>query len=257
MSPLKKSEIALILSDPSFLKKLKALVHYGENLQNSSGNVISECQNPQSIPISEKTIAKDKFSEKSVTTVLKVDYETNDLCIENITSFLKDRVFDKMSIQSLFERDTEKGYIYSLSVLNIEGEIFIYGQMKASGSIGEASVIALEKSIYLASLFLGHFKEIEILSNSPYAVNSISKWAFAWEKNNWRKKRGAIKNLEHIKEAHRLWKLISLKSKIEHREQVEYGEILEFCLEHFGNSVIENFIDNKTMPICGRNKIGE
>jgi len=245
MSLLKKSELNLILSDPSFLEKLKTLVLYGKNLQNNSDHT------------TEKIISKNKLPEKNITTILEIDHETNDLCIENITSFLKDRIFDKISIQSLFERDPEKGYIYSLSVLNIEGEIFIYGQMKASGSIGEASIIALEKSIYLASLFLGHFKEIEILSNSPYAVNSISRWAFVWEKNNWRKKKGAIKNLEHIKEAHRLWKLIRLKSKIEHREQVEHGEVLDFCSNHFGNSIIENFIENKTMPICGRNRVGE
>jgi ribonuclease HI len=46
---------------------------------------------------------------------------------------------------------------------------------------------------------------IEIFSDSQYAINSITKWAYSWKEKNWTKKGGPIKNLELIKKAHELY----------------------------------------------------
>ena len=54
---------------------------------------------------------------------------------------------------------------------------------------------------------------ISIFSDSKYAIDCISTWAYSWKKNGWTKKGGEIKNLELIQEAHELF--LKLKEKIE------------------------------------------
>lgn len=39
-----------------------------------------------------------------------------------------------------------------------------------------------------------------IYSDSQLCVNTINQWAKGWEKNNWKRKSGPIKNLELVKE---------------------------------------------------------
>jgi hypothetical protein len=44
-----------------------------------------------------------------------------------------------------------------------------------------------------------------IFTDSELCVNTISKWAKAWEARGWRKKDGEIKNLELVQELYRLY----------------------------------------------------
>lgn len=41
---------------------------------------------------------------------------------------------------------------------------------------------------------------IDIYTDSEICVNTINSWAAAWERNNWKRKGGAIKNLDLVKE---------------------------------------------------------
>ena len=45
-----------------------------------------------------------------------------------------------------------------------------------------------------------------VYSDSELCVNTINQWAPNWERNNWKKKSGPIKNLELVKELYALCK---------------------------------------------------
>jgi ribonuclease HI len=57
---------------------------------------------------------------------------------------------------------------------------------------------------------------IEIFSDSKYAIDCITTWAYSWKKNGWSKKGGEIKNLELIIEAHTLYEKLKTKIEINH-----------------------------------------
>lgn len=57
-------------------------------------------------------------------------------------------------------------------------------------------------------------KNIIIYSDSNYVINSITKWANKWSKNNWNKSDGSpIKNKELIQELHSLYKKYNIEMK--------------------------------------------
>ncbi len=49
---------------------------------------------------------------------------------------------------------------------------------------------------------------MQILCDSTYAINCISKWAAGWEKKGWRKAGGEIKNLDIIQAAYAVYSRI-------------------------------------------------
>jgi ribonuclease HI len=51
-----------------------------------------------------------------------------------------------------------------------------------------------------------------VYSDSQLAVNTINQWAAGWEKRGWKRKTGAIKNLELVQS---LWALSKEKPQIE------------------------------------------
>lgn len=52
-------------------------------------------------------------------------------------------------------------------------------------------------AIYKAVRKYGEYDSITIYSDSQYAVNTLTTWAYKWKANGWRKK-GGIKNLQLI-----------------------------------------------------------
>ena len=51
---------------------------------------------------------------------------------------------------------------------------------------------------------LGPDEEMTIWSDSQLCVNTINLWAAAWQRRGWRRKGGAVKNLDLVKEAYAL-----------------------------------------------------
>jgi len=57
---------------------------------------------------------------------------------------------------------------------------------------------------------------VAIKCDSMYSIDCISKWAISWEKKNWTKKGGEIKNLEIIKKAYYLYNDIKENISLTH-----------------------------------------
>lgn len=66
--------------------------------------------------------------------------------------------------------------------------------------------IRMEGRAILAALSDANGYECQIFSDSEFWVNVITKWGPGWETNGWVKKNGEIKNLDIVKEVHRLHK---------------------------------------------------
>ena len=56
-------------------------------------------------------------------------------------------------------------------------------------------------------------EEAEILTDSEFWVNVLTKWAPTWHKNGWRKKTGEIKNLDIVKPLFELYLNSNVKLK--------------------------------------------
>lgn len=52
-------------------------------------------------------------------------------------------------------------------------------------------------AIYKAVKKYGEYDSIEVYSDSQYAINTLTNWAYTWKANGWKKK-GGIKNLQLI-----------------------------------------------------------
>lgn len=60
-------------------------------------------------------------------------------------------------------------------------------------------------------------KNVSIFLDSQYVINSLTKWAFSWEKNQWRKSDNKeIENIELIKKAFDIYKIIKNDVTINH-----------------------------------------
>lgn len=52
---------------------------------------------------------------------------------------------------------------------------------------------------------------VEIHTDSEFWINVLTKWAPTWEQNNWKKKKGEIKNLDLVKELYHLYQQNDVK----------------------------------------------
>ena len=93
--------------------------------------------------------------------------------------------------------------------------ILIYGAYLENGTNNIAELNALHQALLIASQS-GCKEKIHIFSDSKYAIDCISTWAYSWKKNGWSKKGGEIKNLELIIEAHTLYEKLKDKIEINH-----------------------------------------
>lgn len=64
----------------------------------------------------------------------------------------------------------------------------------------------MEASALIAAMEYANGDSCEIHTDSEFWINVLTKWAPSWEKNNWRKKSGEIKNLDLVKTAYSLYK---------------------------------------------------
>lgn len=95
---------------------------------------------------------------------------------------------------------------------NKKNPVLLYGAYEEEGTNNIAELNALHQALIIAKQTSSE-NIISIFSDSKYAIDCITVWAFGWKANGWSKKGGEIKNLELIKEAHDLF--LRLKDKIE------------------------------------------
>jgi len=83
----------------------------------------------------------------------------------------------------------------------------------ALGSEVKSSNIRMEGSALIAAMEILAGKEGTVVTDSEFWINVLTKWAPAWEKNEWTKKSGEIKNLDLVKKAYMLYKIGNVKLK--------------------------------------------
>ena len=91
-----------------------------------------------------------------------------------------------------------------------------YGRYEEMGTNNTAELGALYESLLLAKNELENGNRVEIKCDSMYSINCIQTWAISWEKKNWTKKGGEIKNLEIIKLAFSLYNTIKKDVPLTH-----------------------------------------
>jgi len=87
---------------------------------------------------------------------------------------------------------------------NKQQPTLLYGAFESMGTNNTAELNALYKALIIAKEYSSN-GAITILSDSKYSIDSITKWAYSWKKNGWKKKGGEIKNLEIIQQMHQLY----------------------------------------------------
>ena len=80
-----------------------------------------------------------------------------------------------------------------------------YGLYNPNGTNNTAELNALHHALLMAETAIGAGQTAQILCDSTYALNCISKWAPGWEAKGWRKAGGEIKNLSIIQAAYAVY----------------------------------------------------
>ena len=75
----------------------------------------------------------------------------------------------------------------------------------ALGGDKNTSNIKMEGSALIAGMELLNGEPGEIITDSEFWINVLTKWAPKWEANGWKKKSGEIKNLELVQKAYELY----------------------------------------------------
>lgn len=91
----------------------------------------------------------------------------------------------------------------------------LYGDFVELGTNNIAELNALYKALQIADES-SNKNIISIFTDSKYAIDCISTWAYSWKKNGWSKKGGEIKNLDLIIKSHTLFEKIKSKIKLEY-----------------------------------------
>ena len=91
-----------------------------------------------------------------------------------------------------------------------------YGLYEPMGTNNTAELGALYESLLIAQREANAGNRVSIKCDSMYSIDCISKWAISWEKKNWTKKGGEIKNLSIIKKAYYLYNEIKQDVKLSH-----------------------------------------
>ncbi len=98
---------------------------------------------------------------------------------------------------------------------NKRNPVLLYGAFEEVGTNNIAELNALHQALVIARQTSSE-NIISIYSDSKYAIDCITTWAYSWKKNGWSKKGGEIKNLELIIEAHTLYEKLKDKIEINH-----------------------------------------
>jgi ribonuclease HI len=91
-----------------------------------------------------------------------------------------------------------------------------YGLYNPNGTNNTAELNALHRALLMAEAAGADGQTAEILCDSTYALNCVSKWAAGWERKGWRKAGGEIKNLNIIQAAHAVYTRIESQLQLTH-----------------------------------------
>lgn len=117
---------------------------------------------------------------------------------------------------------------------NKKKPVLLYGAYEEEGTNNIAELNALHQALLIARQTNSQ-NIISIFSDSKYAIDCITTWAYSWKKNGWSKKGGEIKNLELIIEAHTLYEKLKNKIEINHvkgHSGVEGNELADRMAVH-------------------------
>ncbi len=73
------------------------------------------------------------------------------------------------------------------------------------GSAKNSTNIRMEAKAIIKALELAQGQVCQIYTDSQFWINVLTLWAPTWQKNNWTKKKGDIKNLDLVKQAYQLY----------------------------------------------------
>ena len=91
-----------------------------------------------------------------------------------------------------------------------------YGLYNPVGTNNTAELTALDHALRMAQREIKNGKTVEVCSDSGYAINCVRTWAPIWEKKDWKKPGGEIKNLEIIQDCYTIYQRIKDKLTLTH-----------------------------------------
>ncbi|MBL4823341.1 MAG: viroplasmin family protein [Colwellia sp.] len=92
-----------------------------------------------------------------------------------------------------------------------------YGLYQANGTNNTAELNGLLYSLKLAKKYLESVEQVQVLSDSKYSIDCITKWAKGWQAKGWTRGKGEeIKNVNLIKECFSLYQQIKAQLVISH-----------------------------------------
>jgi len=91
-----------------------------------------------------------------------------------------------------------------------------YGYYISNGTNNIAELNALHQSLLIAKSKLDDGHKVQILSDSQYCVNAMTKWAAVWKRNDWKRKNGELKNAALIQEMFEVFSSIRRRIKLNH-----------------------------------------
>lgn len=91
-----------------------------------------------------------------------------------------------------------------------------YGLYNPAGTNNTAELLGLYHALVFANRFIASGHSVAILCDSRYAIECVTNWAFGWKAKGWKRKGGAIMNLDLIQAAHALYVEIADRIRVLH-----------------------------------------
>ncbi len=92
-----------------------------------------------------------------------------------------------------------------------------YGLYDKHGTNNTAELHALHEALKLAASYIQQNHSVQILSDSKYSIDCITKWAKGWKNKGWTRGKGEeIKNLDVIKDCYALHEKLKQNLTISH-----------------------------------------
>jgi ribonuclease HI len=92
-----------------------------------------------------------------------------------------------------------------------------FGSYQPNGTNNTAELQGILSALTLAKPYIAQNLSVEILSDSKYSIDSVTKWAIGWQRRGWKKANGeAIKNPELVQACFSLYQPIKSAIKITH-----------------------------------------